>query len=77
MFQPYYELLRLARKETVYSTSAGFISRLAPVMVWCTVAFAALLLPLGRPGCGFISRRNHPVRLPACARAIFSNPRRA
>lgn len=49
LFQPYYELLRLARKETVYSTSAGFVSRLAPVVVWCTVAFAALLLPLGRP----------------------------
>jgi len=49
VFQPYYELWRLARKETVYSTSAGFISRVAPVIVWCTVAFAALLLPLGRP----------------------------
>jgi formate hydrogenlyase subunit 4 len=49
VFQPYYELWRLAHKETVYSTSAGFISRLAPVIVWCTVAFAALLLPLGRP----------------------------
>ena len=49
VFQPYYELLRLARKETVYSTSAGFITRLAPVIVWSTVAFATLLLPLGRP----------------------------
>jgi formate hydrogenlyase subunit 4 len=49
VWQPYYELRRLARKETVYSTSAGFISRVAPVLVWCTVAFAALLLPLGRP----------------------------
>ncbi|MCE0523831.1 MAG: NADH-quinone oxidoreductase subunit H [Methylacidiphilales bacterium] len=49
LVQPYYELFRLARKETVYSTRAGFISRVAPVIVWCTVAFAALLLPLGRP----------------------------
>jgi formate hydrogenlyase subunit 4 len=49
VFQPYYELWRLAQKETVYSTTAGFISRLAPVIVWCTVAFAALLLPLGQP----------------------------
>lgn len=48
VFQPYYELLRLARKETVYSTSAGYITRLAPVVVWSTVAFATLLLPLGR-----------------------------
>jgi formate hydrogenlyase subunit 4 len=49
VFQPYYELWRLAQKETVYSTSAGFISRIAPVIVWCTVVFAALLLPLGCP----------------------------
>ena len=49
IFQPYFELWRLAHKETVYSTHAAFISRLAPVIVWCTVAFAALLLPLGRP----------------------------
>jgi formate hydrogenlyase subunit 4 len=49
VFQPYYELLRLARKETVYSTNAGFISRLAPVIVWSTIASATLLLPLGRP----------------------------
>jgi formate hydrogenlyase subunit 4 len=48
VFQPYYELLRLARKETVYSTNAGFISRLAPVIVWSTVAFPTLLLPFGR-----------------------------
>jgi len=48
VFQPYYELLRLARKETVYSTSAGFITRIAPVIVWSTIAFATLLLPLGR-----------------------------
>ena len=33
IFQPYFELLRLARKETVYSASAGFITRLAPVLV--------------------------------------------
>jgi len=49
IFQPYYELWRLAQKETVYSTTAGFISRIAPVIVWCTVAFAFLLLPLGCP----------------------------
>jgi len=48
VFQPYSELLRLARKETVYSADAGFISRLAPALVWSTVAFAAVLLPLAR-----------------------------
>ena len=49
IFQPYYELLRLARKETVYSTSAGFISRFAPVIVCCITVFATLLLPLSKP----------------------------
>jgi formate hydrogenlyase subunit 4 len=49
ILQPYYELLRLLRKETIYSTSAGLISRVAPVLVWSTIAFACLLLPLGRP----------------------------
>lgn len=48
LFQPYYELLRLARKETVYSTSAGLISRLTPGLIVCTVLFTTLLLPFGR-----------------------------
>ena len=47
LFQPYFELARLAHKETIYSTSSGFISRLAPVIVLATVVFASLLLPLG------------------------------
>ena len=49
VFQPYIELWRLARKETVYSASAGFVSRVAPVIVWCTAVFSTLLLPLARP----------------------------
>jgi formate hydrogenlyase subunit 4 len=49
IFQPYYELFRLARKETIYSTNAGFISRVAPALLLCTVVFTSLLLPLGRP----------------------------
>ena len=48
VFQPYYDLLRLARKEIVYSTSASFISRIAPGLILCTVLFTTLLLPLGR-----------------------------
>jgi formate hydrogenlyase subunit 4 len=47
VFQPYYELLRLARKETVYSTSAGLISCITPGLILCTVVFTTLLLPLG------------------------------
>jgi len=48
VLQPYYELLRLARKETVYSANAGIISRLAPGLIVCTVLFTTLLLPLGQ-----------------------------
>jgi formate hydrogenlyase subunit 4 len=48
VFQPYYDLLRLARKEIVFSTSAGFISRIAPGLILCAVLFTTLLLPLGR-----------------------------
>lgn len=47
IFQPYYELARLARKETVYSRSGSFLTRLVPVVVWSTTAFAVLLLPAG------------------------------
>ena len=47
VLQPYYDLARLARKETVYSRSASFMTRLAPVMAWCTTVFPILLLPMG------------------------------
>ena len=48
VLQPYYELLRQAGKETVYSSSAGIITRLAPGLIICTVLFTTLLLPFGR-----------------------------
>jgi len=47
VLQPYFDLVRLGRKETVYSRSSGFITRLAPVVVWNATAFATLLLPVG------------------------------
>ena len=47
VLQPYFDLIRLAQKETIYSRSSGFITRLAPVVVWNTTAFAVLLLPVG------------------------------
>jgi formate hydrogenlyase subunit 4 len=47
VLQPYFDLVRLARKETVYSRSSGFITRLAPVLVWSTTALAIVLLPVG------------------------------
>ena len=45
--QPFYDLARLAKKETVYSQSASFVTRLAPIVVWNTTALAILLLPIG------------------------------
>jgi len=47
VLQPYFDLMRLARKETIYSRSSSFITHLAPVVVWNTTAFAVLLLPIG------------------------------
>jgi len=47
VLQPYFDLVRLARKQTVYSRSCSFITHLAPVVVWSTTAFAMLLLPVG------------------------------
>ena len=47
IFQPYYELFRLAWKETIYSRDATFISRVASGLLLCTGAFTSLLLPLG------------------------------
>ena len=47
VLQPYFDLVKLARKESVYSRSSGFITRLAPSLVWSTTALALLLLPVG------------------------------
>ncbi|TAK51346.1 MAG: hydrogenase [Bacteroidetes bacterium] len=45
--QPYYELKRLLRKETINATSASFISSISPVINVVTVAIAAAMLPIG------------------------------
>ena len=47
VFQPYYELLRLARKETVYSTSAGFITRLARIIPLAKARWEGVVGPTG------------------------------
>src|SRR5262249_26987646 len=47
VLQPFFDLVRLVRKETVYSGSSGLITRLALVVVWSTTAFVLLLLPVG------------------------------
>ncbi len=47
IWQPYYELLRLSRKETIYATTASFISRLAPVVSFSAILIAGFMLPIG------------------------------
>lgn len=47
VWQPYYDLARLSRKETIYATSASFISRIAPVISFAAILFTLLILPIG------------------------------
>ncbi len=46
ILQPYYDLVRLVQKETIYSRNSTWLSRAAPILVWNTTAFSALFLPL-------------------------------
>jgi formate hydrogenlyase subunit 4 len=47
IWQPYLELYRLSRKETIYASTASFISRLAPVVSFAAVLIAGFMLPIG------------------------------
>ena len=47
VWQPYFDLLRLSRKETIYATTASFISRLAPVVSFSAILISSLMLPIG------------------------------
>ena len=46
--QPYYDLSRLMRKETVTSETTTWIFRTGPLITLAATLFAALLVPLGR-----------------------------
>ena len=47
VLQPYYDLIRLARKDSVFSTTTTWVFRAGPVVSLVTAVFAALLIPLG------------------------------
>lgn len=47
ILQPYYDLKRLFRKETINANSSSIISRLSPVINIVTVILAAAMLPVG------------------------------
>ena len=46
--QPYYDLVKLARKGLVQSTTTTWVFRIGPVVTLATVLLAGLLIPLGR-----------------------------
>jgi formate hydrogenlyase subunit 4 len=45
--QPYYDILRLLQKGTVFSTTTTWIFRAGPIAALATTAVAALLIPFG------------------------------
>jgi formate hydrogenlyase subunit 4 len=47
LLQPYYDLAKLARKGSVFSTTTTWVFRAGPVVGLVTAAIAALLIPLG------------------------------
>lgn len=49
-FQPYYDLLKLFRKGTVFSETTSWVFRAGPLVTLAATLTAALLIPLGRHG---------------------------
>src|SRR6266516_6371896 len=45
--QPYYDIARLLRKGTVFSTTTTWVFRAGPIVALATTAVAALLVPFG------------------------------
>lgn len=45
--QPYYDIIRLLQKGTVFSTTTGWVFRAGPIVALATAAVAALLIPFG------------------------------
>jgi len=49
-FQPYYDLIKLVRKGTVFSETTSWVFRAGPLVTLSATLIAALLIPLGRHG---------------------------
>jgi formate hydrogenlyase subunit 4 len=47
VLQPYYDLLRLFKKETINAKSSSFISRISPLVNFIVIIVAAAMLPIG------------------------------
>lgn len=50
ILQPYYDLFRLFRKDSVFSTTTTWVFRAGPIVSFVTAALATLLVPLGARG---------------------------
>jgi len=48
IFQPLYDILKLFRKGSVYSTTSSTITQLAPLVYFSTVVLASLFIPFGQ-----------------------------
>jgi len=48
--QPYYDIARLLRKGSVFSTTTTWVFRAGPVITLVSTLFASLLIPFGRHG---------------------------
>ena len=46
LLQPYYDLIKLFRKGSVFSTTTTWVFRAGPVVGLATAAMAALMIPL-------------------------------
>lgn len=47
ILQPYYDLKRLFKKETINSTTSSYISRISPLINFITLITASAMLPVG------------------------------
>jgi len=47
IIQPYYELIKLIKKETINASSSSFISRVSPIINLTSLIIAAAILPVG------------------------------
>ncbi len=47
VLQPYYDLLRLFKKETINAKSSSFISQISPLVNFIVIIVAAAMLPIG------------------------------
>lgn len=47
VLQPYYDLFRLLRKETISASSSSFVSAIAPQVNFVAVAIASAMVPVG------------------------------